>query len=318
MFFSKLESTVMELRQFEYLVAVAEEANFTRAAERVNISQSGISAQIKALEREVGAELIDRSSRVAQLTVAGRAAVEHARAGLDSASALQRSVDEVNALIRGRVDVGMVTACTVTPLFDALSGFHSEYPGVEISLTEGNSYDLVSRVREGSLDLALVGIAAEAPEGLRSHVIVREGLAACVPPGDPMASAPSIRLADVCARRVVCLPAGTGIRTVFDDACASAGLVADVALSASAPAAIADLAARGMGVGILSASMARDFADRLVSVPITDVDIDALLALVWSRRPSPAVGQLVGRFAGGSIQCGDVIAGERDPLVESA
>lgn len=283
----------MELRQLEYLVAVAEEANFTRAAERVNISQSGISAQIRALEREVGSELIDRRSRVATLTVAGKAAIDHARAALDSVAALQRSVDEVNSLVRGTLAVGMVTACTVTPLFDALAAFHSEHPGVDITLAEANSDDLIARVRSGALDVALVGTAADPPEGLESSVMIREGLAACVPRGHPLASAESVDLADVCTRRVVCLPVGTGIRTVFDDACAAADVVADVALSASAPGAVADLAARGMGVGILSRSMATDFEDRLVAVPIDGVDIDALLALVWSRRAGAAVRALV-------------------------
>lgn len=74
----------MELRQLEYLVAVAEEANFTQAAERVHISQSGVSAQIRQLEADVGATLIDRSSRKAGLTAAGAAALDHARSVLAS------------------------------------------------------------------------------------------------------------------------------------------------------------------------------------------------------------------------------------------
>src|SRR5919205_243713 len=81
-FFYELEPFVMDLRQLEYFVAVAEERNFTRAAERVHISQSGVSAQIRRLEHELGAELFDRSARTATLTVAGKAALDHARATL--------------------------------------------------------------------------------------------------------------------------------------------------------------------------------------------------------------------------------------------
>src|SRR4051812_10871326 len=83
-----LESGLMELRQLEYFVAVAEEANFTRAAERVHISQSGVSAQVRALENELGAELFDRSGRSATLTTAGKAALPHARAALSTAEFL--------------------------------------------------------------------------------------------------------------------------------------------------------------------------------------------------------------------------------------
>src|SRR5512147_1594849 len=111
----------MELRQLEYFVAVAEESGFTRAAERVHISQSGVSAQVRQLERELGASLIDRSGRAATLTVAGAAALAPARAALAAASAVRAAVDDVNGLLRGRLVVGMVVACTVTPLFEALA-----------------------------------------------------------------------------------------------------------------------------------------------------------------------------------------------------
>src|SRR5215467_12368945 len=124
----------MDLRQLEYFVAVAEEQNFTRAAERVHISQSGVSAQIRQLERELGAELFDRSARTATLTVAGKAALEHARSTLAAAAAVGQAVDEVTGLIRGRVTVGMVSGCTLAPLFDVLAAFHDAHPGVELAL----------------------------------------------------------------------------------------------------------------------------------------------------------------------------------------
>src|ERR1700761_3027279 len=114
----------MELRQLEYFAAVADEANFTRAAARVHISQSGVSAQVRALEKELGAELFDRSGRTATLTEAGREALPHARAALDAVASLRRVVDEVRGVIRGRLTVGMVTGCEVKPLFAALAAFH--------------------------------------------------------------------------------------------------------------------------------------------------------------------------------------------------
>jgi DNA-binding transcriptional LysR family regulator len=85
----------MELRQLEYFIAVAEEANFTRAAERVHISQSGVSAQIRQLEHDLGATLINRSGRTSTLTTAGAAALVHARAALASVDAVRKAVDEV-------------------------------------------------------------------------------------------------------------------------------------------------------------------------------------------------------------------------------
>ncbi len=206
----------MELRQLEYFVAVAEEANFTRAAARVHVSQSGISAQIRQLENDLGAPLFDRSTRVAALTVAGEAALAHARAALAAARAVRDAVDDVNQLVRGRLEVGMVTACTVTPLFDALSSFHRAHPGIDVSLREDNSDRLVDDVRAGAVDLALVGVAGAEPAGLHSFTVVRERLVAAVPGNHPLAQLSSVTLADVCAHPLVTLPPGTGIRTVLD------------------------------------------------------------------------------------------------------
>src|SRR3954471_20313240 len=161
----------MELRQLEYFLAVAKEANFTRAAERVHISQSGVSAQVKALENEVGAPLFDRSGRVARLTESGAAALPYARAALDAASDLRRVIDEVNGLVRGHLAVGMVTGCEITPLFAALAAFHEEHPAIELELVEENSRDLVNSVRTSLVDIALVGVAGEPPEHLSAQVI---------------------------------------------------------------------------------------------------------------------------------------------------
>ncbi|NIL92616.1 HTH-type transcriptional regulator GltC [Rhodococcus fascians] len=284
----------MELRQLEYFVAVAEEANFTRAAARVHISQSGVSAQIRALERELGAELIDRSGGTATLTTAGQAALTQARATLAAAGSVKQSVDDVNGLLRGSLSIGMVTACTVPQLFDALARFHSVHPGVELALREGNSDQLVADVRSGELDLALVGIAARTPTGLESMVVIDERIVAAVPAEHPLAAQKDATLAEVCEYPIVALPPGTGIRTVFDRDCAGVGLSPSIALQASAPDAVADLAARGLGVGILSRSMAEFYGDRLVAIELTDSHTAALLALVWRSAMSPALAELVG------------------------
>ncbi|WP_119731368.1 LysR family transcriptional regulator [Thermomonospora amylolytica] len=279
----------MELRQLEYFVAVAEERNFTRAAERVHISQSGVSAQIRQLERELGAELFDRSARTVTLTVAGKAALEHARAALAAAEAVGQAVGEVTDLIRGRLTVGMVIGCTVTPLFDALAAFHRAHPGVELALLEDDSDRLVEGVRDGALDLALVGTAAAAHDGLETLPIISERLVAAVPSGHPLAERRRVALRELAGHPLVCMPVGTGLRTVFDRACAAQDLRPAIALQASAADAIAALAVRGLGVAVLSESMAEHYRDRLTALLIEDAEAPALLALVWKSTHNPAV-----------------------------
>jgi DNA-binding transcriptional LysR family regulator len=283
----------MDLRQLEYFVAVAEEANFTRAAQRVHISQSGVSAQVRQLERELGADLIDRSTRTATLTAAGVAALGPARTALAAAASVRQAVDDVNELMRGRLVVAMVTACTVAPLFDALAAFHLAHPGVEITLSEDSSDRMVEQVRAGLVDLALVGCAAAPPTDLDSLSIVSEGLVALVPGDHPLAKRRKVALAEVVAHPLVCLPPGTGIRTVLDRACAAQGLHPTVALQASAPDAVVDLARRGLGVAILSESMTAPHQNHLARVPLTGVDTPAVLALVWKPASNPALHELV-------------------------
>lgn len=279
----------MELRQLEYLVAVADAASFTRGAERAHVSQSGISAQIRQLERDLGAELFDRSGRSVTLTAAGEAAIGHARAVLAASAAMRHAVDGVNGLVRGQLTVGMVTACTVTGLFDALSAFHRAYPGIAITLAEDHSSRLVERVRAGTADLALVGAAGDLPAGVDGLTIISEHLVAAVPPEHPLAGRPQVELAELTGYPVISMPAGTGVRAVFDQACAQAGLQPAIALQASAPSAVADLALRGLGVAIFSATMATRYSGRLTAVPIAGVGTPSLLALVWGQSPSPAL-----------------------------
>ena len=283
----------MELRQLEYFIAVAEEANFTRAAERVHISQSGVSAQIRQLEHEVGATLIDRSGRTSSVTTAGAAALVHARAALASVNALRQAVDEVTGLIRGRLTVGMVNGCTITPLFDALAAFHLTHPGVEINLYEDNSDRLIEGVRTGATDLALIGASGAPPTGLDALPIISERLVAAVALDHPLARRRQVTLADLSAFPIVCLPEGTGIRTVFDQACEIAGHQLDITLQATAPGAVADLAIRGLGIAILSESMAAKHNDTLRALALDDIQTPAVLALIWTRTPSPALRELV-------------------------
>jgi DNA-binding transcriptional LysR family regulator len=185
-----------------------------------------------------------------------------------------------------------VTGCEVKPLFAALASFHRAHPAIALELVEDNSDHLVAAVRTGAVDLALVGVPGGTPEHLAAHTIVSEGLVALTPPGAALSGLPGVPLRELVAYRLVTLPQGTGIRAVLDEACLAAGLMPDVALVASAPGAVADLAARGLGIGVLSASMAPAFP-QLEAVPIEDVGQPAVLALVWRDRPGPALAGLL-------------------------
>jgi DNA-binding transcriptional LysR family regulator len=283
----------MELRQLEYFVAVAEEANFTRAAQRIHVAQPAVSAQIQRLERELGQPLLDRSRRTVRLTAAGEAALPYARAALAAVADIHVAVEELTQLVRGTVAIGTVTSHSVDmPLL--LADFHADHPEVEITLSTDSSDTLIEMVRTGRLDAAIVSVGpGERPEGLDVEVVTDEAIAAAVCRTDELASRKTIRLTDLADRQLIALPVGAGIRHQFDAACAKAGVSPRVAFEASTPLALADLAERGLGVAIVPASVprGRDGLHGLLLVP----ELRGLLVLAWrSGGPmSPAARVLV-------------------------
>jgi DNA-binding transcriptional LysR family regulator len=276
----------MELRQLEYLVAVAEEASFTRAAARLHIAQPGVSAQIRRLERELGEELLDRMGGV-QPTAAGEAILPHARAALAAVAAIRSTVDELADLVRGRVAMGVVTSYDVPDVPALLGDFRERHPGVEITLTEANTDALVEGLLDGSLDLGLISLPAAPVDGLETHVVRQDVLVAAVGHGDPLARRRSVRVRDLRDLPLISLPRGTGLRALLDDACAAAGFRPHIALEAGDPAVLARLAARGLGVAVVPASLAAARVEELQAIPITRPELRGALALAW-RAGGPA------------------------------
>ncbi|MFG2332534.1 LysR family transcriptional regulator [Streptomyces sp. NPDC048604] len=244
----------MELRRLQYFVTVVEEGGFTRAAARLHLSQPGLSAQIRQLERDLGQPLLDRSGRTVTPTEVGRAVLPYARAALAAVAGARQAVDEYTGLLRGRVTLGIVSGVAghAFELPALLAEFRDAHPGVEVSLTEDSSERMRAALLSGELDLALLGTAdAEPPPGLAYRVVVDEPLVAAVRDGDPLAGRDEVALAELADRALICLPRGTGVRTVLERACAQAGFAPRVAFEAAAPQLVQQLAVRGLGVAVL-------------------------------------------------------------------
>jgi DNA-binding transcriptional LysR family regulator len=282
----------MELRQFEYFVAVAEEANFTRAAERIHVAQPAVSAQIARLERELGEPLFDRARREVRLTAAGQAVLPHARAALAAAADARTAVAELSDLVRGSVTIGTVTAHDVD-MPALLARFHDAHPLVDITLGTDNSDVLIDGIRTGRLDAAIVSVGTELPSGLAAIVVTDQPIVAAVALDDPWHTRRALRLTELAGRAVIALPVGTGIRHQFDRACADVGVDVHVAFEASTPQALADLAARGLGVAVLPQSMVRSRAD-LHLIKLTPA-LRGRLVFAWRAGGpmSPAARELV-------------------------
>jgi DNA-binding transcriptional LysR family regulator len=277
----------MELRQLEYLVAVADEGGFTRAAAKLHVAQPGVSAQIKQLEHELGQPLFDRSGRGVTLTSAGRAVLPYARAALDAVAGARVAVQELTGLLRGRVAIGTVTSPGADlNLPGLLAGFHKAHPGVEITLGEDTSDRLLRGLLDGRYDLAFAGLAGDPPEGVGTQTVVEETLVAAVAPLDPLARTSSVPVSALAGRPLIALPHGTGLRAAVDAACATAGFRPRVAFEASNPEVLALLAEQGLGVALLPASLAAS-RPGLHAVGLTRPAVRARLVLAW-RTAGPA------------------------------
>ncbi|MGV9378857.1 LysR family transcriptional regulator [Nonomuraea sp. NPDC003707] len=282
----------MELQQMRYVVAVAETANFTRAAERCRVVQSALSHQIARLERELGARLFDRTSRRVTLTPAGEAFLPAARQALDAAERARAEVAAASGELRGRLAIGAIPTVTAVDLPSALKSFHVRHPQVRITLRVGASDELAEQVRQGALDIAFLGLPPSVrPKGVRGLVLARGELVAVVAPGHPLAEVPAeaagVDLHRLSEEVFVDFPAGTAARAQSDEAFAAAGVSREVAFEITN----ADLMARLVRLGLGVAMMPAAFAPELPGVRVVELRDPPTRVehLIWSRgRPSPA------------------------------
>ena len=246
----------MELRQLEYFVAVAEECHFTRAARRMHVAQSGLSASIRALEVELGAPLFLRTTRQVELTEAGRALLPEARRALQSVESARDAVAAVQGLLRGTLSVGSLQCLHVVHLPAVLARFHELHPGVEIRMRQSGNADLVEEVRAGRLDLAFVTRQPKMADDLRVSTLASEPLVLACAPGSPFAARESVALAELAGQSFVDFNADWGTRDVVDRALAAAGVERRVAVEVNDVHSLLDFVTFGLGVALVPQSFA--------------------------------------------------------------
>jgi DNA-binding transcriptional LysR family regulator len=284
----------MELRQLEYLVHVAEEANFTRAAAKAHVAQPAVSAQIRRLERELGESLFDRTKRAVRLTEAGVALLPHARAALRAVADGRVAVEEIRGLIRGRVAIGIMAALPSIDIAGLLAVFHRDYPAVQISLSEDGSDQLLDRLQTGQLDAAVIGLPGPPPPGIDVQTVCTEQLVVATSHEDPLATRSRIALDVLRDRPLISLPQGSGLRSFLQSACARAGFDPDIALEAGDLQLLVQLTARGLGASVLPRSIA-DTYPQLHVLTVTRPRLRGRIALAWrpAEPHSPAARQLI-------------------------
>jgi DNA-binding transcriptional LysR family regulator len=278
----------MEIRQLRYFEAVARHRHFTRAADELHIAQSALSHQVRSLERELGVELLQRTTRSVQPTEAGELVAARARTVLAETDALRGEIDQLRGLVRGQVMIGALLFGGALDIPAILASFTSTFPGVEIGLREGTAQRMVEMLTNGSLDVAFA-LEVDPPDGIERLELSSEELAVAMSPGHELAGRGPLSLEALAGHRLIAFQQGSSTRRLVDAALERAGAEPTIALEANDFALVRSLVARGIGLAILPRSFLERpgaaIAFRTLSPPLR------MQVVLWwrsGRRLSPA------------------------------
>jgi DNA-binding transcriptional LysR family regulator len=243
----------LNLRQLEYWLAVVDTASFTRAAERLHVSQPGLSQQIRALEAELGGELIERLPRGIRLTAAGKAFLPEARAAVLAAERAAKAARSALELRGAELEIATLRSIAVGLLPSAIRRLYERHPGIAVGLHEfAHRLDLETDVRSGVADIA-VGPRPLELKGPVEH-LGWEHFVAVLGPRDPLSEAPAdtpVPLGALRDRKWILFPPAHGLSELLAVACARAGFSPRPAVHTQQVEAAARLAAAGVGVALV-------------------------------------------------------------------
>ncbi|MFI0235961.1 LysR family transcriptional regulator [Streptomyces sp. NPDC016845] len=280
----------MQFQQLQYFVAVAETRHFTRAAELVHVAQPSLSQQIRALERELGADLFHRARGNITLTDAGEALLPPARRILADADTARYEVQELAQLRRGRVRLGATPSLCTGLLPDVLRAFHDRYPGIQLLIEEGGSLDLVRELARGAVDLALVVLPLPAPApALTTVELLREELVVVSSPSAPRPGRgrKSVRVCDLEGERLVMFRHGYDLRELTVAACRAEGFEPDFAVEGGEMDAVLGFVRAGLGVAVVPRMVALRAGPGLHVTPLARPGLHRTIALAHRSDVAP-------------------------------
>jgi DNA-binding transcriptional LysR family regulator len=273
----------MELRQLRYLDAVARRRSFTQAALDLHIAQSAISQQVGRLERELGIELLRRTTRRVEVTEAGRLVLARARRALAEADGVRADLDALQGLVRGTLRLGGVPPVGPAHPAALIAAFSRAHPGVAVTVREDVAFALVDQLRDGDLDLVIALVDPDDFDGLEGVRMLDDELVVITPLDHPLAVAERVRAERLAGEALVTSGAGSALRDALLALVPGGRVVAEVNELES----VRELVARGLGVTIMPRSVVASHGDRLAIRPMSPRH--ALpLSLLWRAGESPA------------------------------
>jgi DNA-binding transcriptional LysR family regulator len=278
----------VELRQLECFVAVAEESSFTRAAARLHLVQSTVSATIASLERELDVSLLLRTTRRVSLTEAGLAFLPKARSALDAVRDARDAVHAVKGGLRGTLRIGTMSSLGLIDLPELVGRFHREHPAVTVHLAQvsSGSPGLVTLLSEGRLDVAFVSLPGPPPASARLHHLTSTPLDLVVPAEHRLAGRSEVAITELADESFIDFTLGYGNRAVTDQAFTGAGISRHVAIEITDIAAGTDFIRQRLGVALLPRAVIIP-DEELTAVKITGADLNWPISLALPSERSP-------------------------------
>lgn len=275
----------MELRQLEYFVAVAADLNFSRAAERIHVVQSALSASVSRLEKELGVELFDRSKRQIALTPAGEVFLQHARDVMHTAARARSSVEDHRGQLTGTVTLGTLMSWGALDLPAALEEFRRLHPLVTVRLRQSltGSAGHLDAIANGQMDLALVSVPSPPSEQIALLKLTQEPMVLLCEATHELARHRRVRLTDLAGQDFIHFPLGWGIRRRLDAEFVAAGVHPVNAYEVADYAIAAELIRHRLATTVLPTNAAKRFPD-LHAIPLNP-------ALTWTLSLASAAGQ---------------------------
>lgn len=287
---------MLSAHRLEILQAVAAHGSFSAAAEALDYTQSAVSQHIAALERETGVTLIERAVRPVALTDAGAQLLEDAVPGLEHLRRAERRLRELTELSAGRVRFGAFPSANAVLVPPALAAFRAAHPSVRTELAEAEPSAMLSALRAGALDLAIVYTVPGREHPFQPPValtpLMEDPLVAVLPAGHRLARRRAIRLPELADQEWIAAKPPNDFRTLFDALCAEAGFHPRIAVEISDPSVGATLADAGVGA-ILLPALALYSNPAIRPVPVTGIPSARTISIATIRgRRHPALAAL--------------------------
>jgi DNA-binding transcriptional LysR family regulator len=293
----------MDLRHLRYIIAVAEERNITRAAERLGLQPPPLSRQIKAIEREVDAQLFQRKPRGVELTAAGRAFLDNARAVLAQVDYTFETTRRTARGEQGRISVGYSSSVAFHPLVPRIiREFREDFALVTVTLVESHPTDLIERMRGDRIDVAFIRRLEPHTEGIDISLLLEESMVVALPSGHRLAldnSSAAMPLKALAGETFILYGDTKGTLTMqsnaFVAACHAAGFSPGIGQVVPHISARLNLIAAGLGVAVVAASLQHINIEGVVFRPLKGAaHPKAPLGLAFRRGdPSPVVRQFL-------------------------